>query len=314
MSTQWHPLFVHLLQLLIGEHYEVKPEEPVSDLPRRGDLLVIRRHGGETPPYQGLWSHLTEWNVFEFKGPSDDAEEDDLELLMHVGAGLTYRINEERRKRKESRLGNRQMSFWYLAPNLGETFLGHARSRLHLTYETGGLWRGLAWGHPIWLVGYRDAPVEVDTIPLHLLEQQPSSARLLAELILQRQDLLLRFGGWFGALQPALWKEIELMANTTSSGPRIDWETVSQFPGFGEYIRLLPPDKLIQMMGVKRAIETIGLPRVIEEVGLDRVIETVDPNRVIEMLGPNRAVEALARNRCWQPCSRAARRNNFRNC
>ncbi len=42
MSTQWHPLFAHLLRLLIDEYYEVKTEVPVSELPRRGDLLVLR--------------------------------------------------------------------------------------------------------------------------------------------------------------------------------------------------------------------------------------------------------------------------------
>jgi hypothetical protein len=88
MSTQWHPLFAHLLGLLIADHYEVQTEVPVSDLPRRGDLLLIRRHGGEEPPFRGLWSHLTEWNVIEFKGLSDSAEEDDLELLVHVGTGV----------------------------------------------------------------------------------------------------------------------------------------------------------------------------------------------------------------------------------
>jgi hypothetical protein len=227
---------------------------------------------------------LTDWNVFEFKGPGDDAEEDDLELLMHVGAGLTYRINEERRERKESRLANRQMSFWYLAPKLGETFLGHARSRLHLTYETNGLWRGGAWGHPIWLLAYRDAAVEVDTIPLHLLAQEPLAAQSLGELVLRQPELLLRFATWLSALLPALWKEIKIMANKTSDGPRFDWEQITEFAGFDEFVRLLPPGKVIEIMGVERAIEAIGL---------DRVIKTVGPNRAIEALGPESLLAAL---------------------
>ena len=65
---------------------------PVSDLPRKADLLVIHRHPGRQPHFLGLWSHLTDWNVLEFKGPTDDAEEEDLELLMAVGTGLTCRL------------------------------------------------------------------------------------------------------------------------------------------------------------------------------------------------------------------------------
>ncbi len=88
MSTQWHPLFAHLLKLLFDPYYEVQTEVPVSDLPRRGDLLIIRRQAAAAGVFQGLWSHLTDWNVVEFKGPSDAPEEDDLELLVHVGTGF----------------------------------------------------------------------------------------------------------------------------------------------------------------------------------------------------------------------------------
>jgi hypothetical protein len=120
---QWHPLFARLLGLLLGEHYEVQTEVPVSDLPRRGDLLLLRRSSVQPPPFRGLWEHLTEWSVLEFKGPGDSAAEEDLELLVHVGTGLTYRFNEERRANEQEQIANRQVSFWYLAQNLGDSFL-----------------------------------------------------------------------------------------------------------------------------------------------------------------------------------------------
>src|SRR4051812_40079344 len=115
MAKQWHPVFAHLLGLLMEDYYEIQPEVPVSDLPRRGDLMVIRRQGGPEPPFVGLWAHLSDWNVLEFKGPTDGPEEEDLELLLHVGTGLTVRLNEERQARREARLANRQVAFWYLA-------------------------------------------------------------------------------------------------------------------------------------------------------------------------------------------------------
>jgi hypothetical protein len=49
----------------------VQNEVPVSDLPRRGDLLLLRQQGSEPPPFHGLWEHLTEWNVLEFKARPD---------------------------------------------------------------------------------------------------------------------------------------------------------------------------------------------------------------------------------------------------
>jgi hypothetical protein len=112
MSKQWHPLFAHLLRLLLDRYYSVQTEVPVSDLPRRGDLLLLRRQSAEPPPFAGLWSHLTTWNVLEFKGPGDHAHEDDLELLVHVGTGLTVRFNEERLRAGQERLAYREVSLW----------------------------------------------------------------------------------------------------------------------------------------------------------------------------------------------------------
>ena len=147
MNVQWHPLFARLLKVLLEDFYQVEPEVSVSDLPRKGDLFLLRRTGTAEPPFTGLWMHLTEWNVLEFKGPTDGPEEVDLDKLMHVGTGIGYRFNQERRQRGEAPLPNRRIAFWYLAPTLGETFLEAIRTRVDVTYETGGLWRGRAWGH-----------------------------------------------------------------------------------------------------------------------------------------------------------------------
>jgi hypothetical protein len=265
MAKQWHPLFAHLLGLLLGEHYEIQTEVPVSDLPRRGDLLLLRRQAAD-PPFQGLWEHLTEWSVLEFKGPGDDAEGKDLELLVHVGSGLTYRLNEERQQRGEALLAARQVSFWYLAPSLGETFLQEARTRSAFTYETGGLWRGVVWGHPVWLLAYRDAPVEVDTIPLHLLDRDPAAPHALAELVVQQQHWLVRFAAWLSTLQPQLWKEIRLMASTSSDRISLDWEKIAEFVDLREAARLLPPEEVVQVVGVDRLISAIGREKLLSEL------------------------------------------------
>jgi hypothetical protein len=284
MGKQWHPLFAHLLGLLLRDYYEIQTEVPVSDLPRAGDLLVLRRQGAK-PPFRGLWEHLTEWNVLEFKGPTDDAEEQDLEKLIHVGTGLCYRLNEDRGARREAPLANRQVSFWYLAPRLGETFLGHAQGNAHVVYQTGGLWRCTVWGHPVWLVSYRDSAIEIDTIPLHLLDREPPAPRALGELVVQQQELLSLFATWLSALQPNLWEEIRLMAAATTEGVPLDWEKIAKFANLDEVVRVLPPERVVQILGVRRAVEVIGLRSVVETVGLPSLIETVGLPSLIETVG-----------------------------
>ncbi len=283
MSTQWHPLFAHLLKLLVGKWYDVEPEVPVSDLPRRGDVLVVRRQAESEPPFRGLWSHLTDWNVIEFKGPTDTPEADDLELLMAVGAGIAYRLNEQRREAGEPSLAADQVSYWYLAPQLGTTFLGQARLRTAFDYEGNGLWRGRAWGHRVWLMSYREAAVEEDALPLFLLDRQQPAPSGLTELMVSHEELLREFGGWVKTLRPQLWEEIRRMV--TEPGSIIDWVEVAKVTDLDGAIRVIPPERVIEILGVAEAIRIIGLGRVIEELGLTRVLEVVSLARIIEEVG-----------------------------
>jgi hypothetical protein len=172
-KTQWHPMFASLLKALLRDYYTIDPEVSVSELPRRGDLLVVRKQDGPAPPFTGLWSWLRDWNVIEFKGMTDDANAADLELLVHVGTGLTYKTNEERRGRREEPLANMQMTFWYVAGTIGQTFLRNATSYSEFIYQTSGVWRGTAWGHPMFLVSAEGVPPEeLDSLPLGSVDNQ----------------------------------------------------------------------------------------------------------------------------------------------
>ncbi len=285
MATQWHPVFARLLGLLIDEYYEIQTEVPVSGLPRRGDFLVLRRHGGPSPPFRGLWMYLTDLNVLEYKGPTDDAEEPDLEKLAHVGTGLTYKVNEERRARGEAPLAGREVSFWYLAPTLGPAFLAGARSRGHWQIEGLGHQMGRCWGHPTHLVAYHELPVVEDSVPLRLLEQD--TPRKLAELVVGREDLRQRFVSWLRTLHPDLWLEVRDMAGTKGV---IDWEKLSKYEDLGEVIPFLPPERVIERLGVAKAVAALGVARVINEVGLARVISEVGLARVINEVGLARVI------------------------
>ncbi len=274
-KTQWHPLFAALLEALLRDHYEVQTEVPVSELPRKGDFLILRRQAAPAPPFTGLWGYLTEWNLLEFKGMTDDPEEDDLELLMHVGAGLAYKVNRERKARREARLGENQMALWYVARNLGETFLGHARLRAAFDYLTGGVWKARAWGHPVFLVSGRELPVQEDSVPLLLMQDRAPSG--LAKLVVDTPLLLERFAAWLRSLQPEIWKEIRDVAARKGI---IDWERVGQVEDLGEILPLIPPERVAQY--------------VVQHQGVQGVIKAAGPENVLE------AMKSLLTPEQWQ--------------
>jgi|GEM_PF-3008206 len=67
---QWHPLFANLLRPVVEDYYDVQTNMAVGDMPREADLVLLRRTHEGTLPFQGLWKHLTTWNILEFKGPT----------------------------------------------------------------------------------------------------------------------------------------------------------------------------------------------------------------------------------------------------
>ena len=197
---------------------------------------------------------------------------------MHVGTGLGYRFNEERRQRGEEPLPNRHIALWYLAPTLGETFLEAVRTRLAVTYEGGGLWRGRAWGHPVFFLAYRDAPVEADTVPLHLLTAPSPS---LVTLLAQGGDLLQRYNPMLFALHPDLWKEIQIM--TQASGSTVNYQAVVDYVDVEALVRALGEERVIQAVGVERIVQALGVERIVQALGAERVVQALGVERLIEL-------------------------------
>ncbi len=275
MATQWHPLFARLLGLLIDEYYEIQTEVKVSDLPRASDFLVIRRQGGAAPEFRGLWNHLTDWNIMEFKGPAESAHDEHLLKLIHVGAGLALKINEDRAKAELARLPCRDVSFWYLVSSMGDDFLRSARLRTHFEHEGMGLLRGRVWGHPFFLVAYRDLPVEEDSIPLKLVERTAQPLRL-GEMVVGSEELRRRFASWLASLHPDLFAEVRGMQGRQGI---IDWEKLAKYEDLSEIIPLLPPEVVVQRLGTKKAIEAIGAGRAfdasVKEMGKDEAFEAL---------------------------------------
>ncbi len=95
---QWHPIFAYLLRPVIEAHFDVQTDLPVGDLPRQADIVLVRRTSEGPLPFQGLWRHLTHWNVIEFKGPTATPRLHDPDLLIEVGLGIERRLNEEQER------------------------------------------------------------------------------------------------------------------------------------------------------------------------------------------------------------------------
>src|SRR5690242_20081970 len=108
---QWHPLFAQLLRPVLQDFYDIQTNVPVGDLPRQADIILLRRTTAAQPPFQGLWRHLSPWNILEFKGRTESARVADLDLLVEVGLGINRRLPEI--QSVPEAVSRSEVSFWY---------------------------------------------------------------------------------------------------------------------------------------------------------------------------------------------------------
>jgi hypothetical protein len=265
---QWHPLFAQLLRPLLEGYYEVETNMPVGDAPRAADIVLVRRTSAQPPPFVGLWKDLTTWNVLEYKGPTVSARLGDLDELIELGLGIHRRLNEQGAKRKEKPLGPADVSWWYLAENLGRRFLRDAPALLGPLETWGpGVWRCAVLQRWLYLISRTALPVGQDSLPLHLLAVGESERWDELRPVLEGLPILReQYSQWLASLNPDLIKELRSMAKKKDKGPH------------------LHIDAFIEFVGAKHILEEVGLKRVIEEFGPDRVIEELGPNRVAEEL------------------------------
>jgi len=282
---QWHPIFAQLLRPLVEDYYEVQTTVPVGDAPREADILLLRRLGRGTPPFQGLWRHLTSWNVLEFKGPTVSPRRGDVELLVELGLGIDRRL---RRTVAGGRsIPEAAVSFWYLANRLGTRFIHNITRRMRVLEQLGpGLWRGELLGRGVYWASSVDLPVEPDALPLHIVGQEPlEKEREAARLIAARPELQTVYSGWMASLHAAAWKEVEEMARTKGKPFVLDVRPAIESLGL---------KKVIEQVGLDRVIEAVGRDRVIEAVGMEKLMENVDERDVIKHFGVRRLFANLS--------------------
>jgi len=267
---QWHPIFAQLLRTAVEAYYEVQTTVPVGDVPREADLLLLRRTAHATPPFRGIWRHLTTWNVLEFKGPAVSSRPGDIELLIELGLGIDRRLHEERSKQGQRGLDLEEVSFWYLANHLGRRFLRDAERKLGQLEPLGaGLWRCGLLGRLLFLVSSIDLPVEEDSLPLHVVGKEPAATeREVARVVLEQPGLQHLYGGWLASLHSTAWKEVERMARTAGKKLKLDLRPAIEYLGL---------DQVIEQVGLDRVIEEVGDKEVAKRIGLERWLATLSP-------------------------------------
>jgi hypothetical protein len=276
---QWHPVFAQLLRQAVESYYDVQTTVPVGDAPREADFVLLRRTSQATPPFRGLWRHLTAWNIVEFKGPTVSPRASDIERLVELGLGVDRRLNEERTKQGQRAFGNADVSFWYIANRLGARFIGQAERKLRGVNVCGpGLWRSVLLGRLIYLVSSSDLPIEEDSLPLHIVGIEPiATEREVVRLVLEQPILRERYGGWLASLHPQAWREAEAMARATKRQLVLDIRPAIEFLGWDEVIKQLGIERVIEHLGSKEVIDRLGPKEVIKQIGLDNLLANLSP-------------------------------------
>jgi hypothetical protein len=277
-KTQWHPIFARLLRPRIEKHYEMRLNVSVGELPREADILLLRRTSSGATPFQGLWRHLTAWNVLEFKGPTVSARSGDIEALVELGLGINRKLNEDRATGGEPLLNAADVSFWYLANRLGRTVLRDFRWILGEIEPVGpGVWRSEVMRRTVFLISGRDLPVEEDSLPMHIIGREAEATeRAVAQFVAARTSLAEEYGDWLAVLHPEAWKEVKAMATTKRKGPEIDIQA------------------LVRIVGLQRVVDAVGLKKVVDTIGLKRVLDELGPERLLNELGPEGIVANLS--------------------
>jgi len=296
---QWHPLFAHLLRPLVQDHFEVRLDQSVGEIPRRSDIVLLRKTSPGPTPYRGLWKRLTPWNLLEYKGPTVSARFDELHDLLELGLGIHRRLNELQHKEQLPPMGYAEVSFWYLVNHLGRRFLADLPGYLPgIQQLTDGLWQATVYYHPVFLVSVQELAVDRDSLPLHVLAGVPEQARsTVATVLAADPSLWPNYGAWLSGKEPSIWQEILHMAAKKSKAHVFDLGPLADYLRQGG--RLEDIKSLIEAFGVKKAVEAVGVKKTVEAVGVKKTVEAVGVKQALEAVGVKQALEAVGAKDFW---------------
>jgi hypothetical protein len=263
--VQWHPYFANLLRPLVEGSYEVQTDVPVGDLPRRSDITLVRKTSDAPPPFRGLWSRLTAWNVLEYKGPTVSPRFDELHDLLELGLGIHRRLNEMQAKARLPEVDYAETSFWYLVNHIGRRFRTGLQQYLRdIERVTAGIWQARVYGHPVLLVSVRELQVERDSMALHVLAGVPRDQRkTIVEVLKAEPALWTHYGAWIELKEPEIWQEISQMASKKKL-----------VEDYGPFIAILK-----ETNNLKRFLEGIGAEQALAAFGEEEILANLPPER-----------------------------------
>jgi hypothetical protein len=282
---QWHPVFAQLLRPVVEDYYEIQTTVPVGDAPREADFVLLRRTSRTSPPFQGLWRHLTTWSILEFKGPTVTPRRNDIELLVELGLGIDRRLRASEIGDTKRHAAAEEVSFWYLANRLGRRFLRDAEWKLGtLNLLTPGLWRCQVLRRLVFLVSSVDLPVEPESLPLHVVSREPPAReREVAQLVVKKPGLQQLYGGWLASLHPSAWEEAEQMAKTSRREFKIDLRPAIKYLGLDYVIDQVGVQKVIDAIGPERVIASLGKKELVRRIGLDDFLASLSATEKREL-------------------------------
>jgi hypothetical protein len=88
-TTAWHPMLVALLEFYLPAGWRLHPELLLNRLPRRVDIVILRRIGeaaGAVRKIHSIFDYLRPHTLIEHKGPTDDLEPGDALTLLGYAA------------------------------------------------------------------------------------------------------------------------------------------------------------------------------------------------------------------------------------
>ena len=147
------------------------------------------------------------------------------------------------------------------------------------------MWRAHVWQRPFLLVSSRALAVERDSLPLHLLNLDPSPVqRELVQLLGTQTDLWPAYSGWVATVYPALVEELTRMGRTKREDPAVNVGPLFQHLGWQEIVRQVGLQGLINEVGVERLVNEVGVERLINEVGVENVLAHLNAEQREEAL------------------------------
>jgi hypothetical protein len=248
-------MFAYLLRPLVESHFEVRTDQAVGDLPRKSDIVLLRKTATGPTPFKGLWSRLTTWNVLEYKGPTESPRFDELHDMLELGLGMHRRLNEMQRKAKQPEVSYAEVSFWYLVNHIGRRFVGDLPGYLPgIRQQADGIWLASVYRHPVFLVSVQDLEIERDSLPLHVLAGVPDEDKgAVAEVLKREPRLWPSYGSWLSAHDPAIWQEITHMA--AQQGEHITYDPV----GFKQVLEAMGPDTVLEtILGMEHFLARVS--------------------------------------------------------